>query len=91
MPLILLLLALFVPRLVIFLLWLLTTWFNGVFPNAVIGLLGFLILPYVTLWYSIVIHWFGGQWGPLQIVVLIIALLADIGPAGGWNSRSRAE
>jgi hypothetical protein len=83
MPLILLLLALFVPRVVIFLLWLFTSWFSGVFPNGLIGVLGFLILPYVTLWYSAVHHWFGGEWGPLQIIILIIALLFDIGPAGG--------
>lgn len=79
MPLLLLIFALFLPRVVIVLLWLLSSWFSVV-PNAIIGIAGFLFLPYTLLWYSAVEHWFGGTWGPLQIVVLVIAVLADLSP-----------
>ena len=50
MILVLALLALLVPRITIALLWLLTNWFVGVFPNILWPLLGFIFLPLTTLW-----------------------------------------
>lgn len=90
MPFVLLLIALFLPRLVIALLWLFSDWFTVV-PHWVIGILGFLLLPYTFLWYTAVEQWFAGEWGPLQIVVLILAVLADLGiPSGSRRRRSDA-
>lgn len=87
MPLLLILFGLFVPRLVIFLLWIFSGWFS-VIPNALYGILGFLFLPYTLLWYSAVEQWYDGTWGALQIIVLVIALIADLGLAdGGRRSR----
>ena len=60
MPCLLTLLALAVPRLVILLLWLFSTWFTGLFTWWIWPVLGFLILPTTLLWYSAVQHWFDG-------------------------------
>jgi len=75
------LLALVTPRLVVFLLWLFTNWFRGVFDTLLWPILGFLFLPTTLLWYTAVQHWFGGQWGLWPVVGLVIALLIDLSPA----------
>ncbi len=81
MPLIILVLGLLVPRVVIVLLWLLTTWFQGMFSTFLWPLLGFIFLPTTLLWYSVVERWLGGQWGTFALLGLLIALLLDLGPA----------
>ena len=79
MPCLLALLALATPRLVVFLLWLLTQWFRGVMGLWV--LLGFIFLPTTLLWYTAVQHWFGGQWTLWPVIGLIVALSIDLSPA----------
>ncbi len=83
MPCLFALAALIAPRLVIVLLWLLTSWFNGLFDTALWPVLGFVFLPTSFLWYTAVLNWNGGEWGVLQIVLLVIALSIDVSPAGG--------
>jgi hypothetical protein len=79
MPCLLVLLALVTPRLVVFLLWLLTHWFRGVMGLWV--LLGFIFLPTTLLWYTAVQHWFGGQWTLWPVIGLVVALSIDLSPA----------
>jgi len=81
MPCLLALFALFVPRVVVAGLWLLTNWFVGVFDSVLWLILGFLIAPTTLLWYSVVANWYGGEWGTVQIVVGVIALIIDFSPA----------
>lgn len=88
MPCFLTLLALFTPRLVVALLWFLTNWFSGMFSTILWPILGFIFLPTTLLWYSVVQHWFGGQWTLWPVVGLVIALLIDVSPAGGRRRRS---
>jgi hypothetical protein len=83
MPLLLLLFALFIPRVVIVLLWLFTGWFAGLFGNVLLPILGFLFLPYTLLWYSVVLRWYGGSWDGFTIVVLVLAVVADLWSWGG--------
>lgn len=78
MPLLLGLFALFAPRVVIFLLWLASGWFNGVFETRLWPLLGFFFLPLTLLWYSVVMNWFAGEWTWWQLVILIAAVLGDL-------------
>jgi len=67
------------PRLVIVVLWFFTEWFGSVSDNFVLPLLGFIFLPYSFLWYSAVINWYGGDWGFMQIAIMVIAVMFDLG------------
>jgi hypothetical protein len=89
MPCIVALLALLAPRVLIALLWFLTTWFQGMFASLLWPILGFLFLPTTLLWYSAVQRWFGGQWTLWPIVGLVIALMIDVSPAGGRRRAAR--
>ena len=77
MPLILLL-GLIFPRVVIFILWLLTDWFARVPVDLIVGVLGFLFLPFTLLWYSVVMNIYGGSWGMWQMLILLIAVCTDL-------------
>lgn len=90
MPCIVALLALLTPRLLIVLLWFLTTWFRGMFDNLLWPIVGFLFLPTTLLWYSAVQRWFGGEWTLWPVVGLVIALLIDVSPASGRRARQPA-
>lgn len=81
MPLLLAGLALLAPRIAIVLLWLLTTWFDGLFTSSLWPILGCIFLPTTLLWYTVVQHWFGGVWNLWPIVGLVIAMLIDVSPA----------
>ena len=69
------------PRLSILGLWFLTDWFCGVFDSNIWPVLGFFIAPVTTIWYSVVINIFDGEWGWVQIGILILAVLIDLSPA----------
>jgi len=87
MPCLFALLALLTPRLVIVLLWLLSRWFEGLFPSLLWPVLGFLFLPTTLLWYTAVQHWFAGQWTLWPVVGLVLALLIDVSPASGRRRK----
>jgi hypothetical protein len=90
MPCLLVIFALAAPRLVILGLWFLTTWFNGLFPGGLLyPVLGFIFLPTTLLWYTAVVHWFGGQWTLWPVIGLIIALAIDVSPASHRRGRAR--
>jgi hypothetical protein len=80
MPLLLAILALLTPRIAIVLLWLSTSWFDGLFTSTLWPVLGFVFLPTTLLWYTGVQHWFGGVWSLWPIVGLVIALAIDVSP-----------
>ena len=86
MPCLVVILALVTPRLLIVLLWLTTHWFRGIFPNAVVPILGLIFLPTTMLWYTAIQHWFAGQWTFWPVVGLVIALAIDLSPAKGRRS-----
>ena len=89
MPLILVLIALLVPRITILLVWLSSNWFDGLFTSALWPIIGFIFLPLTLLWYSAVQHFFGGEWSAIPIIGLVIAVLIDLSPAR--PRRRRAE
>ncbi len=89
MPCLLALLALAAPRLVVFLLWFFTNWFNGLFTSILWPVLGFVFLPTTLLWYSAVQRWFHGEWSLWPIVGLVIALAIDVSPARRRPRRER--
>lgn len=74
----LLVVALIFPRIAAVALFLFTRWFEDVFTTVHWPVLGFLFAPYTMLWYSVVVNWFAGAWGPLQIVGLAAAIVIDV-------------
>ncbi len=89
MPILFLLIALFLPRVAIVLLWLFTTWFDGLFGTVFWPLIGFIFLPLSLLWYSVVQHFYSGQWTTVPIIGLVIAVLLDL--SATRFRRRRAE
>ena len=91
MPLLLLLIGVFFPRLVIVVLYFLTSWFAASFDGFIIPLLGFIFMPITVLWYAIVQYYFGGGWTVLPLLGMVLAVGLDLGIIGrGARRRSRA-
>jgi hypothetical protein len=82
MPVLIGLVALFMPRVVMAFLFLFTRWFDGIVDSLLWLILGFIFLPTTLLWYTAVQHWFSGQWTLWPIVGIGIAILIDVSPAG---------
>jgi hypothetical protein len=80
-----LLLGTLFPRVAIVLLWIFRSgWFTpvagmGGLPYLAAMVLGLIFLPYTLLWTSFVLNSYPG-WGPVQIGVLIVALIFDLSP-----------
>ena len=85
---VLILLAFFTPRIVLFVLWLFTNYLSRAFDGFVLPFIGFLFLPATTLAYAIAQNELGGLNG-LGIIVVLIGLAVDIGLVGGGASRRR--
>ena len=81
MPLLVIIVALLIPRVTILLLYFFTNWFQGVFSNLLLPILGFIFLPTTLLWYSAVQNWFAGEWGIISIGGIVVALIIDLFPA----------
>ena len=83
----LVLLAFFTPRIVLFLLWLFTDYLSRAYDGFVLPTLGFFFLPATTIGYAIAQNEFGGFNG-LGIVAVLIGLAVDVGLLGG-GARQR--
>ncbi len=81
MPCFLAVLALFVPRLVIVLVWLFSNWLDAAFDSLLLLILGFIFLPTTLLWYSVVVNVYDGVWSIVPIAGIVIALLIDLSPS----------
>jgi hypothetical protein len=86
---VLVLLAFFTPRIVLFILWLFTNYLSRAYDGFVLPLLGFLFLPATTLAYAIAQNEFGGVNG-IGLVVILIGLAVDIGLLGGGARQRRS-
>ena len=84
----LVLVAFFTPRIVLFILWLFTNYLSRAFDGWILPMLGFFFLPATTLAYAIAQNEFGGLNG-LGLVVLIIGFALDIGLLGGGARQRR--
>lgn len=71
-------LALFTPRLVLVLVWFFSDYLS-VYRNWIWPFLGFIFLPLTTLAYAFAMHWGAGQWTPVGIAAVVVAVLADLG------------
>ena len=90
MPCALALIALIFPRVLIAVLWFFTAWFNGVFQSILWPVLGFIFLPLTMLWYSVVVNQYGGQWNSVNLIIMVLAVVIDLGSwGGGYQNRRR--
>lgn len=93
MPCLLAILALFAPRLVIILLAIFSNYLSAAYTTLLWPILGFIFFPWTTLAYAWAWHTGGGSIQGLGLVVVVIAVLADLGSSGGsarsYSTRSK--
>lgn len=87
MPCLFVAIALAVPRLLLAYLWFFTHWLEGLFDTLMWPILGFVFAPTTLLWWSVVQRAYGGEWGTLQIVGMVLAVLIDLSP--GKKSKKK--
>ena len=86
----LVLLAFFTPRIVLFLLWVFSNnYLSRVFDTWLWPMLGFFFLPATTIGYVIAQNEFGGLNG-LGIVAVLIGFAVDLGLLGGGARQRRS-
>ncbi|CAG1770484.1 hypothetical protein BAC2_01077 [uncultured bacterium] len=88
MPCLVLLLGLFFPRVALVLMWYFTDYVQqGPFRNWIWPLLGLIFMPYATL---AALWGINTEWGPLQIGLVVVCALVDLGAwSGGERERRR--
>lgn len=86
-------LALFFPRVALVLIWLFSTYLQGPYGplHWIWPVLGFFFLPLTTLAYAFAWHLGGGSIDGIGIVVIILAVLFDIGTWGGSASHRQVR
>jgi hypothetical protein len=88
MPCCLLLLVLLFPRVVLVLMFLLSTYLQRAYHGLLIPLLGFIFLPLTTVAYA----WLVNSGRPIDgvyLVLLIVAVVIDVGGLGGGEYHRR--
>jgi hypothetical protein len=90
MPCLVLIVILAFPRIVLLLLFLMSNYLQHAYQSLLIPILGFIFLPLTTLCYA----WEVNSHMPLEginLVILIVAVVIDVGGLGGgeWHRRSR--
>jgi len=88
MPCLVALIALAFPRLAIVLVVIFSDYIGAAYQTMLWPLLGFLFAPYTTLAYAWAINGNGSVSGP-YLVVVIVAVLADLGSFGAGGNASR--
>lgn len=78
------------PRLVLACMWFFTTMLDRAYHGLLIPLLGFLFLPITTIVYAWMVNQHMAMEG-VNLVVLVIAVLADAGSHGGGRSYYRGR
>jgi hypothetical protein len=84
--------ALFGPRVGTICLWLFTDRMSNAYENGFVPVLGFIFLPWTTFLYGLVQGGGGsvGPWGVLAVVIgLIVDLVTLVGAFGQRSARAR--
>jgi hypothetical protein len=91
MPCLLLLLVLAFPRVVMVVLFLVSNYLQRAIDNLLVLILGFFFLPLTTLAYAWLVNSHRPLTDGVNVIILIIAVLIDVGGLGGgeWHRRSR--
>jgi hypothetical protein len=82
------LLRLIGPRVLLVAIWLLTNWYAA-FDSRLVALLGWIFLPYTSMAWMYTYFHNGGQLQGGYVVLLIFAVLADVGAFSGGHRAMR--
>ena len=82
--------ALFFPRVILVLVWLFSDYLN-VYSSIIWFILGLIFLPLTTLAYAFALHFGGGSVTLGGIVVIVIAVLIDLGMLAGGGHSARTS
>ncbi|HLJ93138.1 MAG TPA: hypothetical protein VKU02_08100 [Gemmataceae bacterium] len=82
-------LALSMPRLALFLVWIFSDYLNTAYQTVLWPLLGFFFMPLTTLAYAWAWHQGNGSVAGFGLVVVVIAVLIDLGLLGTGESSRR--
>ncbi|MDP6987321.1 MAG: hypothetical protein QGG74_04680 [Phycisphaerales bacterium] len=86
------LLALVFPRVILVLTWLLNPPFiNDAYGNWLIPLLGLIFMPMTTLAYALTTTFQGGPTAMPSLIIIGLAVLYDIGSAGGGATKGASS
>jgi hypothetical protein len=90
MPCLLLILVVAFPRVVLVLMFLMSTYLQRAYHGLLIPLLGFLFLPLTTLAYAWMVNSHMALEG-VNLIILLVAVVVDLGGLGGgeWHRRNR--
>ncbi len=90
MPCLLFIVVLAFPRIVLVLLFFLSNYLERAYHGLLLPLLGFIFLPLTTLAYAWMVNT-GQPTAGINLVILVIAVVVDIGGLGGgeYHRRSR--
>jgi hypothetical protein len=89
MPCLLGCLALLTPRLVLVLVWLFSNYLGRAYHTAIWPVLGFFFLPLTTLAYAFAMNSNYGSVSGIYLVIVVIAVLVDLGLIGGGEAGRR--
>jgi hypothetical protein len=90
MPCLVLILVLAFPRLVLLALFFLSNYLDRAYNGLLIPLAGFLFLPITTLAYAWLIN-SGQRMEGLNLILLIVAVIIDMGGLGGGYRRTQKK
>lgn len=82
-------LALFMPRVALVLVFIFSNYLEQAYQTLIWPLLGFIFLPFTTLAYAWAWHHGSGSVHGIGLVVVVIAVLMDLGSLGGSGHSSR--
>ena len=79
--------SIFTPRIVLVLLYFFTNFFSQAYQTVIWPLLGFIFMPYTTLAYMAAMIYNYHNVNGLWLLLVIIAVLVDLGGQGGAARR----
>ena len=82
--------AVLAPRLVLFVVWLLSDYLGRAYHTVLWPILGFIFMPLTTLAYAWAVNSKGTVTGG-YLVVVVIAALIDLGVIGGGSASRRRK
>jgi hypothetical protein len=82
--------ALFMPRLAIVLVWLFSDYLGTAYRTTIWPVLGFIFMPLTTLAYAWAWHQGNGSISGIGLIIVVLAVLIDLGLLGTSETSRRA-